>query len=89
MLIGLLARRAGLGAATNGLLCGAGVIPLYVAYLNRGGPGQVCTATDSAGTITSACVSESSPWPWLAAGLLLIATGAALFLVTRRGRPRV
>ena len=63
VLIGLLARRAGLGTATAGLPCGAAAIPFYVAYLNRGGPGQVCTTPGSGNALTSACVSELSPWP--------------------------
>jgi hypothetical protein len=50
-------------------------MPLLVAYLNRGGPGNVCTTTAT----SQSCTTEWSPWPWLAAGLLLVAAGAVTF----------
>ncbi|WP_037569332.1 hypothetical protein [Phaeacidiphilus oryzae] len=77
----LLWRRATAGAP--GALSGAGLALLYVAYLNRGGPGTVCTAT-AGGTD---CLDEWSPWPWLAAGVAVAVAGAVLF-VTLRARAR-
>jgi hypothetical protein len=63
-------------SAALGLISGLGLMPLLVAYLNRGGPGNVCTTT----TATSqSCTTEWSPWPWLAAGLVLVAVGAVAF----------
>lgn len=77
---GLLAWRRGVGIACWGLLAGAGLPPLYVAYLNRAGPGDICVATSTGQT----CVAEWNPWPWLAAGLALAAAGTSLFLILRR-----
>jgi hypothetical protein len=65
-----------------GLLTGAGVIPLYIAFLNRGGPGMVCTTWATGGS----CTQEMSPWPWVAAGLCLAGAGTALGLVRSRQR---
>ena len=72
--------RRRLGIATTGAVAGLGLISLAIAYLNRKGPGQVCTTTVTA----QSCVTEWSPWPWLAAGTVLISAGLALFLALRR-----
>ena len=66
-------------SSSAGLVSGAGVIALYVGYLNRDGPGTVCHVTGTA----SSCVDEWSPWPWLAFGVLLVAGGVALRLWLR------
>ena len=72
--------RRRLGIATTGAVSGLGLISFAIAYLNRNGPGQVCTTTVTA----QSCVTEWSPWPWLAAGIVLISAGLALFLALRR-----
>ncbi len=55
-----------------GLPVGVAVVLLYIAYLNRGGPGQTCTTSSD----TSACLDTLSPWPWVAVGIApLIASG--------------
>jgi hypothetical protein len=59
-----------------GLIAGAGVLPLVVAWLNRSGPGDVCSSPGN-------CTEEWSPWPWLAAGVVRIAAGTAIW--ARRG----
>ena len=69
----------GRNASAFGVLAGLGAVPLYIAYLNRGGPGTVCTTTATGG----GCSGEWSPWPFLAAGVLLIGAGAALFWLLR------
>src|ERR1017187_6354108 len=76
----LLTWRRGLGISCIGLLSGAGLAPLYVGYLNRSGPGQVCSTT-AAG---QSCLSEWSPWPWLGARVPLIALGTRASLGLRR-----
>jgi hypothetical protein len=65
-----------------GLVSGLGAPLLYVAYLNRDGPGEVCTT--SGGGVS--CTEEWSPWPWLGLGVLLVVIGAALFLSSRAAR---
>ncbi|MFJ4715181.1 hypothetical protein [Streptomyces sp. NPDC088785] len=76
----LAATRRGWSAGLPGLVSGLGVPLFYVAYLNRAGPGTVCTSTASGGS----CVEEFDPRWWIAAGVLLLLAGAALFVV--RGR---
>lgn len=79
-LLSLVRRPAG---HLTGLVSGLGLPLLYVAYLNRGGPGMVCT-----GTATSeSCVQDYSPWAWAVPGLLPLATGIIIFLnLSRRTR---
>ena len=45
---------------------------LYIAWLNKGGPGEVCTS-NSTGT---SCTDAWSPWPFVAVGLFLLAAPA-------------
>gem|GEM_PF-2640933 len=62
------------------LISGIGIPVLYVAWLNRDGPGTVCR-TDGASTL---CGDEWSPWPFMAVALLLMGAGVALSLMLRR-----
>jgi MYXO-CTERM domain-containing protein len=80
----LLARRQHAHSGLPGLISGLGIPLLYVAYLNRAGPGTICT------TITGGqdCTDEWSPWPWLAAGVVLLVLGAAAFIARQRHLPR-
>ncbi len=64
-------------------VAGFGVAPLYLAWLNRGGPGQVCTQTAD----QTSCLEAWSPWPFLAVAVLLVGAGVWL-LVRQVGRPR-
>jgi hypothetical protein len=59
-----------------GLLVGMGLLFLYVAYVQRRGPGTVSWHTATA----SGEDSYMDPRPWLIAGLLLIVVGFAAFL---------
>jgi hypothetical protein len=79
MMFVLLARPAGRSAAGYGALSGAGAVPLYVAWLNRQGPGLVCTSRAA-----TQCVSEWSPWGWLIFGIVLVAAGITAFAMSRR-----
>jgi hypothetical protein len=71
----------------SGLLAGAGVICLVIAYLERKGPSD-CRFIESSGPaagsrITSApCVELVSPIPWLIIGALMVA--AAIILLRKR-----
>src|SRR5215471_17587205 len=78
-LAAVLAWRGGGRFAGPGLLAGAGLMPLFVGYQNRAGPGMVCTTTST----EVSCVQQMSPWPWVAAGLCLIGGGIALGARTR------
>jgi hypothetical protein len=60
--------------------CAAG--PWYVAWLNRGGPGNVCMT--SAGEVR--CAEEWSPWPFAVAGLLAVVLGVTVFTYVRSRR---
>jgi len=75
-----LARRADGRLAAPGLLGGAALLPFYVGFLNRNGPGMVCTTTRTGGS----CVQEMSPWPWVAVGLCLAGAGAGLYVLLLR-----
>lgn len=62
-----------------GVVAGPGLPLLYVAYLNRGGPGTVCTTTLTEQT----CTDEWSPWPWVITAVLLVAGSAVHFRFQR------
>jgi hypothetical protein len=70
LLVSRRATRGGWPAA----ICGPAIVLLYIAYLNRNGPGTVCTTTGTGGS----CVDEYAPWPFVAAAVVLIVVGAAL-----------
>lgn len=69
-----------------GLISGLGVPLLYVGYLNRGGPGEVCTTARDG---SQSCTEQWSPWPWVTVGALLVLAGVVLFARHRATSPRV
>jgi hypothetical protein len=85
VLVGVLvALQPGLRRGALGLLSGAGAIFLWVAWLNRRGPGTIVTHTATS-------VSSTDTWdprPWLAAGIVLVAGSMAAhaWLTARRQR---
>jgi hypothetical protein len=81
----LLARRQHAHGGLPGLISGLGIPLLYLAYLNRAGPGTICTTITGGG---QDCTGESSPWPWLAAAVILLALGAAAFIARQRHHPQ-
>src|SRR5215467_3887020 len=54
-----------------GLLTGAGTLLLYVAWVQRDGPGTTCWHTATG----SGCDQHLNPLPWLVLGLALVAAG--------------
>src|SRR5438552_15787642 len=54
-----------------GLLSGAGVLLLYVAYVQRQGPGTTCWHRGT----TSGCDQHLNPIPWLVLGIVLVVSG--------------
>jgi hypothetical protein len=51
-----------------GLSAGAGLVCLFVAYVQRDGPGTTCWHTAT----TGGCDQHLNPIPWLIAGLILL-----------------
>ena len=80
----LLARRQSARGGLPGLISGLGIPLLYVAYLNRAGPGTICVTTGGGQT----CTDEWNPWPWLAAAVILLSLGLAAFIARQRHLPR-
>jgi hypothetical protein len=76
----LVVRRLPATSGLPGLISGLGVPFLYVAYLNRAGPGTVCSPV----TGGQECHDEWSPWPWLAVGVVLLVLGVAAFVGRQR-----
>jgi len=62
-----------------GLLAGAGLLSLFVAYVQREGPGTTCWHTATA----AGCDQHLNPIPWLLIGVLLLV--GAIVLQSRRG----
>jgi hypothetical protein len=70
-----------------GLLSGAALPLFWLAYLNRGGPGDVCTTTGQfaqGGQGSQSCTQEASPWPFLAIAIVVLLSGIAIFNRQRR-----
>ena len=77
----ILLRWGGDRRSSVGLISGIGLPLLYVAFLNRDGPGTICSSYGNGG---QQCMDEWSPWPWFLIGAALVATGIALFVRLRR-----
>lgn len=67
----LMASRPSIRRSAFGLLSGAGVSLLSVAYVQRRGPGTACWHTATA----SGCDQHLNPIPWLLVGLACLAGG--------------
>lgn len=65
------------------ILIGGATAPLYVAWLNRSGPGEVCESVDGG----VRCLEQWSPWPLVAVALVLVIVGTALVRALRRSGP--
>ena len=57
-----------------GVLAGASLPLLYIAFLNRDGPGDVCYRNAHGGS----CTQEWSPWPFLLVAAALVAVSVLL-----------
>jgi hypothetical protein len=67
----------------TGALTGAGGVCLFVAFVQRRGPGTVCWHTATA----SGCDDYLDPLPWLVVGVALVAAGLVLHVRHRRTVP--
>jgi len=82
----VLATRRSFVQSAFGLVTGAGVLALYVAYVQRRGPGTVCWQTATA----AGCDDYLNPWPWLVVGVVLVCAGVAAHIgQMQRARERV
>ena len=82
----LMSRRLPARVGLPGLAAGVGLPFLFVAYLNRSGPGMVCAKTLSAFGSGQSCSQEWNPWLILAPGLFFIAIGVGGFTRLRKQR---
>jgi hypothetical protein len=84
--VAVLATRRTVVQSAFGLVTGAGVLLLYVAYVQRRGPGTVCWQTATA----FGCEDYLNPWPWLVAGVVLVCVGVGAHIgQMRRARERM
>ena len=67
----VMASRPAIRSSAFGFVTGAGLLLVYVAWLQRAGPGTTCWHTATA----SGCDEHLNPLPWLFAGLVLVAAG--------------
>jgi len=80
LLTALVATRRGGATGLLGVVAGLGVPLLYVAFLNRQGPGTVCTASHGG----QSCGDQWNPWPFLVVGLIPPVAATAYFAVQQR-----
>ncbi len=66
------------------LLTGAGLPVLWIAWLNRHGPGDYCITTAH----SMSCEEMWNPWPWLACGVAPIVVGSVPRPASRGRRQR-
>lgn len=81
---GFLLWRVGFGPALTGIVAGAAAPVLYVAWLNRDGPGSHCTVTAT----SKACADEWSPWPFVVVAAAMLVAGVVSFLRLRGAQSR-
>jgi hypothetical protein len=73
--------RKGANISAVGAIAGLGAWGFVLAWLNRHGPGDVCSHTATEST----CVQQWAPWPFAVGAVLLIAIPAVTYA---RARPR-
>jgi hypothetical protein len=77
---GLAVLIGGANVSAVGAVAGVGTWGLPLAWLNRGGPGDVCHAMSGG----SQCDQESAPWPFVVAALVVVGVSVTMFVVVRR-----
>jgi hypothetical protein len=68
-----LSTRPAVRRSASGLVTGAGTLLLYVAWVQRDGPGTTCWHTATGG----GCDQHLNPLPWLVVGVALVIAGVA------------
>jgi hypothetical protein len=84
LLTALLASREASRGSTSGLLTGAGLPLLFVADVQRDGPGTTCYRTAS----SVGCDQHLNPIPWLIIGAALALSGLLIQRLSRPEDPR-
>jgi uncharacterized membrane protein YidH (DUF202 family) len=82
LLAALMLRRPAARRTAHGALTGAGLLLLFVAYLNREGPGTTCWQRGT----SAGCDEHLNPLPWLVLGLALVVGGIAAHRLHDRPR---
>ena len=72
------------GRAAVAAVGGLAAAPLYLAWVNRDGPGTVCEALADG----TACAERWSPWPFLAVAVVLVAVSVGVAARAGRGTLR-
>jgi hypothetical protein len=80
----LLCLRPGPRAGSVAVVSGLAMPFLYVAWLNRNGPGNICHVTPT----STDCTEQMSPLPWLGIGAVLLVTGIVASIVRNRSTMR-
>jgi hypothetical protein len=68
-------RNPSFSRAWSGVGTGSGAVLLFVAWVQRRGPGWVCWHTATA----SGCDQYSNPWPWFLVGLMFVVLSLIAF----------
>jgi hypothetical protein len=76
----LMIRKPSARRGAYGVLIGVGLLLLFVAYLNREGPGTTCWERGT----TMGCGEHLNPLPWLALGVAFIVGGFVAQRLRRR-----
>jgi hypothetical protein len=76
----ILARSARTSEAWPAVIAGPAVPLVWLAYLNRSGPGTVCRGTATA----QSCTEQYAPAPFLIAAAVMVLVSALLFVRARR-----
>ena len=79
-LVAFLAYSKRLRPAWPGAIAGPAAPLVYIAYLNRSGPGTVCTGSATG----SSCTDQYAPWPFLVTAVVFV----LLALICGYLRPR-
>jgi hypothetical protein len=80
----ILSRRYRRSDEALGAITGVGLLLLFVAYVQRHGPGEYCHSIGTPRYPGTECGDYADPLPFLVAGLTLVVTGVVSFIVRRR-----
>src|SRR5437868_6143302 len=78
----VMASRPTIRRSALGLVCGMGLLLLYVAYVQRQGPGTTCWHRGTA----SGCDQHLNPIPWLVLGVVFVFAGVIAQAARNRER---